>query len=275
MTTLPTPPSLISPTTLLSLLSCILLLLLAILLSHRLLPRSSPFTHLCLHTWHLFDFLIHAIFEGSYLYHSLFSYTLLPAALSDYPHPASLGTSSSQQKKSLFLGYSHRRYGAAHSTAPTALLWQEYARADARWANTDTTIISIELLTVLLAGPSALYICYLLQHHQPHHHPIQTRNNKKVYNHDAAATASATLWFLITILATAELYGGFMTFAPEWLTGNPNLHTENPLHLWLYLVFFNGLWVVMPLWCLWVAWSEIARAFAGDGKNVDARKKGQ
>ncbi|KAL8799272.1 MAG: hypothetical protein Q9182_006009 [Xanthomendoza sp. 2 TL-2023] len=271
MTTLPTPsPSLISPTTLFSLLSCILLLLLAILLSHRLLPRPTRFIHLCLHTWHLFDFLIHAIFEGSYLYHSLFSYTCLPPPASDYPHPASLGPSSSP-KKSFFLGYSDRRYGAAHSTAPTALLWQEYARADTRWATTDTTIISIELLTVLLAGPAALYICYLLQRQSASQHDTIQSTRKKIYTNDAAAP---TLWFLITMLATAELYGGFMTFAPEWLTGNPNLHTENPLHLWVYLVFFNGLWVVMPAWCLWVAWGEIARAFARNG-NVNGEKKGQ
>ena len=30
---------------------------------------------------------------------------------------------------------------------------------------------------------------------------------------------------------TSELYGGFMTFAPEWLTGSPNLDTSN----WMYL----------------------------------------
>ena len=38
------------------------------------------------------------------------------------------------------------------------------------------------------------------------------------------------------MLATAELYGGFMTFCPEWLTGSPNLVTSNPLYLWVYLV---------------------------------------
>ena len=40
---------------------------------------------------------------------------------------------------------------------------------------------------------------------------------------------------------------GWMTFAPEWLTGSPNLSTDNVIHMWLYLVFFNGLWVVIPL----------------------------
>lgn len=52
-----------------------------------------------------------------------------------------------------------------------------------------------------------------------------------------------------------------MTFAPEWLTGNTALQTGDWMYLWLYLVFFNGLWVVMPAWCLWVAWAEIGTAF--------------
>lgn len=27
-----------------------------------------------------------------------------------------------------------------------------------------------------------------------------------------------------------------MTFCPEWLTGNPNLDTSNPLYFWVYLM---------------------------------------
>ena len=47
---------------------------------------------------------------------------------------------------------------------------------------------------------------------------------------------------------------GWMTFCPEWLSGNRNLVTSNPLYLWLYLVFFNGLWVVVPLLLLYQSW---------------------
>ena len=34
-----------------------------------------------------------------------------------------------------------------------------------------------------------------------------------------------------------ELYGGVMTFCPEWVDGNPNLNTESPIAFWVYLVF--------------------------------------
>lgn len=53
-----------------------------------------------------------------------------------------------------------------------------------------------------------------------------------------------------------------MTFCPEWLVGNVSLVTTNWMYLWLYLVFFNGLWVVVPLYALWFASGNISKAFA-------------
>jgi len=38
-----------------------------------------------------------------------------------------------------------------------------------------------------------------------------------------------------------------MTFCPEWLSGNPNLDSSNWFYFWVFLVFFNFLWVVFPL----------------------------
>lgn len=50
-----------------------------------------------------------------------------------------------------------------------------------------------------------------------------------------------------------------MTFAPEWLTGSPNLVTDNFMYKWVYLVFFNAaLWVVIPAWILCEAYGRIA-----------------
>lgn len=51
-----------------------------------------------------------------------------------------------------------------------------------------------------------------------------------------------------------------MTFCPEWLTGNINLDTSNFMYLWVYLVFFNTLWVFIPLYVIWWAVSDISDA---------------
>lgn len=108
---------------------------------------------------------------------------------------------------------------------------KEYAHADLRWGTADSTVVSLEILTVLGAGPIASYIVYLLAKDDPSRH------------------------YWIIVLCTAELYGGWMTFCPEWLTGSPNLDTSNPLYLWVYLfvrvilIFMSPETVLMTLFC--------------------------
>jgi hypothetical protein len=52
-----------------------------------------------------------------------------------------------------------------------------------------------------------------------------------------------------------------MTFAPEWLTGNQNLDGSNFMFMWVYLVFFNMLWVFLPLYAMWVSFEDMGNAF--------------
>ena len=63
-------------------------------------------------------------------------------------------------------------------------LWMVYAKADRRWAVADLGVVSLELLTVLIAGPMALYICFGI----------------------ARRDVMAPFWMIV--LATGELYGG-------------------------------------------------------------------
>ncbi|ORX95763.1 Emopamil-binding protein [Basidiobolus meristosporus CBS 931.73] len=104
-----------------------------------------------------------------------------------------------------------------------ASIWKEYGKADTRWLYADPTVVSIEIITVVGAGLLSFAVLYALVNDLPSRH------------------------FLQVLLCTAELYGDWMTFAPEWLTGSPSLVTENPMYLWVYLTLFNGLWVVVPL----------------------------
>lgn len=81
------------------------------------------------------------------------------------------------------------------------------------------------------------------------------------------------------VLATCEIYGGklrrlsllgaaangtppsgFMTFCPEWLVGNVNLDGSNFMYMWVYLVFFNMLWVFIPLYAIWYSVKDISGA---------------
>lgn len=176
------PPStvVVDQTTVLSLLTTIAILGIAYISSLHLLHSSTTTKLRILFIWHAFDALIHFALEGSFIYHCFFTYISIPIS-SDYPHPASLRSSEGH-----FLGYSDRLYGSIYGDSFTAKLWQEYAKADRRWAGADLTVVSLELLTVFGAGPIALYICELIRRQD----------------------AGGKIWFWVCILATAELYGG-------------------------------------------------------------------
>ncbi|KAL3486124.1 Emopamil-binding protein [Aspergillus germanicus] len=248
-TTTPAPFELDTPT-----IGCIAFALsfmpIAYILGATLIP-SSQTRNRVLFYWHAYDALTHLFIEGSYLYECFTSYALLPAGVK-----VSSGAPA-------FLGFADRVYGAAYGTLPSARLWQEYAKADHRWAVSDPTVISLELLTVFLGGPAAIYICYLLW--------VSSSPRSSV---GAKGKAKGKLWLVATGLATAELYGGFMTFAPEWLTGSTGLETGNAVYLWFYLVFFNTLWVWIPLWVLYEAAKEVKGAFVVK-EVVDGTRKAQ
>ncbi|KAG8214611.1 Emopamil binding protein-domain-containing protein [Butyriboletus roseoflavus] len=98
------------------------------------------------------------------------------------------------------------------STGFFADLWKEYTLADTRWGVSDPTVVSLEILTVFGAGSLCCYILTQVIKNDPSRH------------------------YWIIVLSTAELYGGWMTFCPEWLTGSPSLNTSNSFHLWVYLM---------------------------------------
>lgn len=203
-------PSFISTTTVLSLLSTVVILLAAYLASVQLLPRNASTKTRILFVWHAFDALIHFFLEGGYLYNCFFSYTTNTGLWNNKEPPF---VSAYLPPNVYFLGHKNRVYGAEYGTNPLAKLWMEYAKADKRWAGSDLGIISLELLTVFIAGPMAVWICNCLRKQR------------------------SDVWFWMVVLATGELYGGFMTFAPEWLSGNTNLDGSNFMYLWVSRAF--------------------------------------
>ncbi|KAM6892965.1 LOW QUALITY PROTEIN: emopamil-binding protein-like [Lycodopsis pacificus] len=126
------------------------------------------------------------------------------------------------------------------SEGPLAELWKEYSKADRRWLTSDPTIVSIELTINLNQGNTTM--CF--------------------YRH-----------FLQVSLSVCELYGGWMTFCPDWLIGSPHLDTSNWMHLWVYLVFFNGVWVLVPVLLLVQSWFSLRRLHRlGPDDDVKKRK---
>ncbi|KAL4936706.1 hypothetical protein BDV06DRAFT_88371 [Aspergillus oleicola] len=256
----------LDPPTLLSITFALSFMPAAFFLGNYCIP-SSQTRNRYLFYWHAYDALTHLFIEGSFLYECFFSYAVLPA-----------GVQVQAQAGKGFLGYTDRVYGAKYGSLPSARLWQEYAKADSRWGVADETVVALELLTVLLGGPAAVYVCYLLwkssQKVSSKSSSSSSTNSKVI---EAKGTSKATLWLVCVALATAELYGGFMTFAPEWLTASSQLETGNVVYLWFYLVFFNILWVFIPIWVLFEAAREVRRAFVlaegVEGRNGGSKEK--
>lgn len=61
-------------------------------------------------------------------------------------------------------------------------------------------------------------------------------------------------------VSVCELYGGFMTFVPDLLDGGRSLETRDPVLLWIYLVFMNGLWVWVPALLVWDSMGQLTHA---------------
>ncbi|KAK4532903.1 hypothetical protein CCYA_CCYA14G3760 [Cyanidiococcus yangmingshanensis] len=105
-----------------------------------------------------------------------------------------------------------------------ALPWKEYAKADPRWGRLHDCTTALEVPTALMWGPLALVLAYGTYRRRPWRH------------------------FWQVICATGEIYGNWMTFGPEWLTGSRELNPLNSwVHKWVYLFFANVLWIVIPL----------------------------
>src|SRR4051812_41623386 len=118
----------IDQTTILSLFAVVLLLISSYALSLRVLSVSTPRSLRFLFIWHFFDFLIHTIFEGSFLYNCFFSSKPYDPAVS---HPVIMSN---------FLNTSDRMFGAKYADNWASKLWMVYAQADRRWAGADLTV---------------------------------------------------------------------------------------------------------------------------------------
>lgn len=130
-------------------------------------------------------------------------------------------------------------FGGAEKFPENAMAWTwlEYAKADRRWAVYDTNVLSLELLTALVVGPLCALMIYGIAKQKAWRHPLQL------------------------VICVMELYGGWMTFAPDWLSGSPNLN-GHLYYVWVYLFFFNCLWVWTPAVLAYDSFAKAVRAFA-------------
>ncbi|KAG8585075.1 hypothetical protein GDO81_004884 [Engystomops pustulosus] len=126
---------LVSAVTVYSLAACAAQLALGYVLAQRLGKRCSG-TDRWLLVWLFYDAIVHFTLEGPFVYLSL------------------VGT-------------------VATSEGALASLWKEYGKADERWLHSDPTIVSLEILTVVVDGLLAVVLAYAIIKDKYYRHFIQ------------------------------------------------------------------------------------------------------
>ena len=109
-------------------------LVIAYFASLHVLPSQASTRTRILFIWHLFDSLIHIFFEGSFLYNCFNVFLPLSAVKIKTGQDPLILTPPGV----FFLGQQDRLYGGVYGTSPTALMWQQYAKADKRWGGVRT-----------------------------------------------------------------------------------------------------------------------------------------
>lgn len=132
---------------------------------------------------------------------------------------------------------------AQEDTTALSFMWREYGKADRRWMVRDGGIIALEMLTVLVMGPACLFAAYGTAKRAPWRHALQLA------------------------VCVSELYGGWMTFAPEWFTGSPNLDTSYWVYTYVYLLWMNGVWVYIPILLAWESGTVLTAAMGGKARR--------
>jgi hypothetical protein len=64
-----------------------------------------------------------------------------------------------------------------------------------------------------------------------------------------------------------------MTFGPEWISGNKNLTTSDPVGFWVFLVVSNMVWVVVPLALLKDSWDAVSAAMRATAASAGEKKQ--
>lgn len=140
-----------------------------------------PSTTRIFYIWHLCNGLTHLFFESTYVYNCFNSYISIPPQSAPPYLPVRF-----------FLGHRDRLYGNAYSDNVFSAPWHAVAKADSRYAGIDLTTLSLEILTVFLAGPLSLYVARSIRQDAK-------RSGGKI---------RGPTWFWAAVLASGELYGG-------------------------------------------------------------------
>ncbi|KAF9582954.1 hypothetical protein BGW38_010543 [Lunasporangiospora selenospora] len=105
---------------------------------------------------------------------------------------------------------------------PLAQIWKEYSLSDSRYLSSDALVLILESITTYIWGPVLFYAAWALYTDRPTRHVAQlVVSMGHVY--------SLSIYYLTGLVDGTEY-------------GDPH-----PYYFWFYFVFFNVIWMVVPL----------------------------
>jgi cholestenol Delta-isomerase len=118
-------------------------------------------------------------------------------------------------------------------------LWKEYSLSDSRYQTKDSFVTCMEAITAVAWGPLSFAIAYFILVDHPLRHPVQI------------------------IVSLGQLYGDVLYYATCYF--NEKVYSvvycrPEAFYYFVYFVFLNAFWIVVPLIGMAVSIKEVARA---------------
>ncbi|KAF4990190.1 hypothetical protein FGRMN_8611 [Fusarium graminum] len=129
-----------------------------------------------------------------------------------------------------------------------AQLWKEYALSDSRYLTQDSFLVPMEGITAVLWGPMSFVCAWLIVTEHPLRHPFQL------------------------IISVGQLYGDILYFGTCYMkeiVNNIVYCRPEQFYFWMYYVFCNAIWIVIPFGLI----VQSVRTTAGAFAKVQAAEK--
>ena len=125
-----------------------------------------------------------------------------------------------------FEGYfvlNHQRMGS--NTDVFGQLWKEYALSDSRYMSSESMVLCLESITVVVWGPGCFLVAYLIASQHPLRFPLQA------------------------LVSLGHVYSDTLYYASSAFDHHYKKVTYSrpePYYFWMYFVLMNAVWIVVP-----------------------------
>ncbi|KAJ5088589.1 hypothetical protein N7456_012205 [Penicillium angulare] len=130
-------------------------------------------------------------------------------------------------------------------------LWKEYALSDSRYMTSDTLVLCMETITVLLWGPLCFVVAYLTATRHSLRHPFQI------------------------VVCMSHLYGDTLYYATSlfdhYVHDRPYSRPEG-YYFWVYYFLMNFIWIVIPFHYLYQSMTILSTAMKRQHESGDRQK---